>query len=148
MTLLSFMPARCCIAPLIPAHRYSCGATFFPVCPTCRLLSAKPLSTAAREAPIAAPRASANGGIRRSNSDLDFRPRPPETTLEAEASSGRSDLARSSDSQVVGFGTLGSSPVEIEAEPPVGDAAGKAVLRTVRIFIGSVDWTVRMALPA
>ena len=25
---------------------------------------------------------------------------------------------------------------------------GKEVLRTVRILVGSVDWTVRMALPA
>ena len=63
MTLLSFIPARCWMAPEMPAHRYSCGATFFPVCPTCRLLSANPLSTAALDAPIAAPNASANGGM-------------------------------------------------------------------------------------
>lgn len=148
MTLLSFMPARCCIAPEMPAHRYSCGATFLPVCPTCKLLSAKPLSTAALDAPMAAPNASASGGIIRSNSSFDLRPLPPETTFPAVASSGRSDFAKSSDIHSVLISTLGSDPSTIEADPPSASAAAKAVPRTVTIFILSVDWTVRMALPA
>lgn len=139
MTLLSFIPARCCIAPDMPAQRYNCGATFFPVCPTWRLLSAKPLSTAALEAPIAAPKASANGGISRSNCSLDFRPRPPETTLLAVARSGRSDLARSSETHCVSDLKFGSTPSTMSAEPPSSPAAANAVPRIVTIFILSED---------
>ena len=40
MTLLSFMPARCWIAPLMPQAMYSCGATILPVWPTCQSLGA------------------------------------------------------------------------------------------------------------
>ena len=84
-----------------------------------------------------------------SNSSLDFRPRPPETTLPAVASSGRSEVARSSEIHSVGEGDLGSVPSSIEAVlSSAASEAGKEVVRTVRILIGSVDWTVRMALPA
>lgn len=148
MTLLSFMPARCWMAPEIPAARYSCGATFLPVWPTCKLLSAKPLSTAARDAPIAAPSASASGGISRSNSSFDLRPRPPETTFFADASSGRSDFARFSEIHSVGEGVLGSMPSSMDAEPPEVSAGANDVCRTVMSLMGSVLWTVRMALPA
>lgn len=148
ITLLSFIPARCCMAPDIPAQRYSSGATFLPVCPTCRLLSANPLSTAARDAPIAAPRASASGGISWSNCSLDFSPRPPETTLLAVARSGRSDLVRSSEIHSVTGSTLGSIPSVMSADPSSSSAAAKAVPRTVMILIWSVDWTVSSALPA
>jgi hypothetical protein len=132
----------------MPAQRYNCGATTLPVWPTCRLLSANPLSTAALDAPTAAPRASASGGMRRSNSSLDFRPRPPDTTLVAVPRSGRSLLARSSDTHSVAQGACGSVPSLMEAEPPMVSAAGKAVLRTVMSLIESEDWTVAMALPA
>ena len=50
-----------------------------------------------------------------SNCSLDLRPRPPETTRVAVARSGRSDLARSSEIQVVGHGALGSEPSSISA---------------------------------
>src|SRR2546426_6413375 len=33
--LASFMPATCCIAPLIPHATYSFGRTVLPLCPTC-----------------------------------------------------------------------------------------------------------------
>jgi hypothetical protein len=33
ITLLSFMPARCWMAPLMPQAMYSCGATILPVWP-------------------------------------------------------------------------------------------------------------------
>lgn len=148
ITLLSFIPAKCWIAPDIPAHRYNCGATFFPVWPTWRLLSANPLSTAALDAPIAAPNASANGGISLSNCSFDLRPLPPDTTLPAVARSGRSDFARSSETHSVGDSDLGSTPSVISAEPPEISAAGKAVPRIVMILIGSEDWRVMMALPA
>lgn len=148
MTLLSFIPARCWMAPDIPAQRYNWGATFLPVCPTCKLLSAKPLSTAALDAPMAAPNASAKGGMIWSNCSFDFRPRPPETTLLALARSGRSDLARSSETHSVWISTLGSVPSRISAELPAASAGAKAVPRTVIILIVSADCTVRMAFPA
>lgn len=139
ITLLSFMPARCWIAPEMPAQRYSSGATFLPVCPTCKLLSAKPLSTAALDAPIAAPKASASGGMILSNSSFDFNPRPPDMTLLAVARSGRSDFAKSSESHSVLISTLGSTPSTISAEPPPTSAAAKAVPLIVIILILSDD---------
>ena len=53
------MPARCWIAPEIPTAMYRSGATILPVCPTCMSLGTKPESTAALDAPIAAPSLSA-----------------------------------------------------------------------------------------
>ena len=86
--------------------------------------------------------------MRASNCSLDFRPRPPETTRVAVARSGREDVWRSSETQVVGQGAWGSSPAVIEALLEAIEAAGKAVPRIVRILMGSEDWTVRIALPA
>ena len=94
---------------------------------------------------MAAPRASARGGIIRSNSSFDFRPRPPETTRSAVASSGRSLLARSSDTQVTWLSILGSTPSSTAAEPPSLVVFAKAVARTVMTLMESVDWTVRGA---
>lgn len=136
------------MAPDIPTAKYSCGATFFPVCPTCRLLSAKPLSTAALEAPIAAPSASARGGISLSNSSFDLTPRPPDTTLLADARSGRSDFARSSDSHCTGHSDSGSDPCTTSAAPPSRASKGKAAALTVMTFVFSVHRTVRIAFPA
>ena len=45
-------------------------------------------------------------------------------------------------------GSLVSVPSASSAEPFSISAAAKAVPRIVMILIGSVDWTVRMALPA
>ena len=44
--------------------------------------------------------------------------------------------------------TLGSIPLLTSAEPPSVSAAANAVPRTVIILISSLDWTVRIALPA
>ena len=74
-----------------------------------------------------------------SNCSLDFRPRPPETTRLAVARSGRSDVCRSSETQVVGQGALGSSPVVTGALLEAIGAAGKAVPRIVIILMGSED---------
>ena len=67
------------------------GATIFPVCPTWRSFGTNPASTAALEAPTAAPNRSAS-----SYSSLKFspflRPRPPEITTLALVNSGRSLL--------------------------------------------------------
>lgn len=83
-----------------------------------------------------------------SNSSFDLRPRPPDTTFPAVASSGRSDLANSSETHSVGDGAFGSVPSSNDAEPPSASAGGNDVCLTVRSLIGSEDCTVKMALPA
>ena len=50
-TLLSFIPAKCWIAPEMATAMYSSGATILPVCPTCMSFGTYPASTAARDAP-------------------------------------------------------------------------------------------------
>lgn len=45
-------------------------------------------------------------------------------------------------------GAAGSTPSVILAEPPVDEPGWKAVPRTVKNLMGSVDWTVSTALPA
>src|SRR4051812_45025365 len=80
------MPARCWIAPEIPLATYSCGDTCLPVWPTWLLCGYQPASTAAREAPTAAPTASANAST---GPKSPFVPRPPETTIAASDRSGR-----------------------------------------------------------
>ena len=80
------------------------------------------------------------------NSSAEPRARPPETTILAAPSSGRSDLTISSDTKAV----LGASPaatLSTEADPPSA-AAAKAVGRTVMTFLASADWTVSSAFPA
>ena len=89
---LSFMPARCWIAPEMPTAMYSCGATILPVWPTCQSFGTKPASTAAREAPIAAPSLSASGSSTFVKFSPEPMPRPPETMIFAAVSSGRSDF--------------------------------------------------------
>ena len=80
------MPARCWIAPEMPFATYSCGETVLPVWPTWKLCGIQPESTAARDAPTAAPSASASPSM---GSKLPPVPRPPETTIAASVSSGR-----------------------------------------------------------
>lgn len=65
------------------------GATILPVCPTCNELSAYPLSTAALDAPIAAPSLSARGSIIWLKFSADLSALPPEITLDALPKSGR-----------------------------------------------------------
>mmetsp|Transcript_4529 Transcript_4529/g.13039 ORF Transcript_4529/g.13039 Transcript_4529/m.13039 type:complete len:303 (-) Transcript_4529:493-1401(-) len=91
MTLESFIPLRCCMAPEIPAAMYRSGATTFPVCPTCQSLGQNPASTAAREAPTAAPSLSASASRMGKLSPL-LIPLPPLTTMLALDRSGRSDF--------------------------------------------------------
>ena len=79
MTLESFIPAKCWIAPEIPTAIYNSGATTFPVYPTYWSFAAYPASTAALEAPIAVfPKA-----LAKSSRILKFsllpKPLPPET---------------------------------------------------------------------
>src|ERR1022692_540706 len=83
------IPARCWMAPEMPTARYSCGETILPVWPTWNWCGYQPASVAALDAPTAAPSASASFSIRAKFSALPT-PRPPETTIEASVSSGRS----------------------------------------------------------
>ena len=78
-------------------HRveFRAGLTL-PVWPTWSELSAYPASTAAREAPTAAPSASASGSMILSKFSFDLSARPPETTREADDRSGREDWVSSS----------------------------------------------------
>ena len=59
------MPARCWMAPEMPAATYSCGETVLPVWPTWCWCGYQPASVAAREAPTAAPRESARASMTR-----------------------------------------------------------------------------------
>src|SRR5699024_2729133 len=73
-------------APEIPLATYSCGLTVLPVCPTWKQCGYQPESTAAREAPTAAPSASASPSTAEKSPPV---PRPPDTTMAASVSSGR-----------------------------------------------------------
>ena len=55
MTFEVRMPARCCMAPDTPKPRYSLGEIVRPVWPIWNRCGRQPASTAAREAPTAAP---------------------------------------------------------------------------------------------
>src|SRR6478672_4613628 len=78
------------MAPEMPRATYSCGATETPVCPTWYDCGTYPASTAARDAPTAAPRASASWSTS-ANFSSEPSPRPPDTTFAAPRSSGRDD---------------------------------------------------------
>ena len=77
----------------------------------------------------------------------DCMPRPPEMTILAEVSSGRSDFDSSAFSKVERPAAAGREIFSIGAEP-LSPAAGKDVARTVMTFLASPDCTVWMALPA
>lgn len=130
---------------------YSSGATTFPVWPTCNELSAYPASTAARDAPIAAPNASANGSRVALKVLASFNARPPDTMRLAEPSSGRSDLVSSVlICSEAGLETSTGSTAFASTSEPSADAALKAVERTVKNLSGMEELarTVAMALPA
>jgi len=152
ISLESFIPAKCCMAPDIPNAIYSSGATTLPVCPTCNEFSAYPASTAARDAPTAAPSASARGYSVEANVSAFFNARPPDTTRVATPNSGRSDLVRVVFICCVGgFATsTGSRELAPTSAPSCEEAAGKAVGLTVKNLIG-IDHdarTVDIAFPA
>ena len=83
------MPARCWMAPEMPAAMYSWGETVLPVWPTWNWCGYQPASVTARDAPTAAPSASASSSMIL-NPSADPVPRPPETTICASVRSGRS----------------------------------------------------------
>lgn len=146
--LESFIPARCCTAPLMPIAMYRSGATTLPVCPTCIQFGQQPASTAAREAPTAAsPNASASLYITLKFYLL-FTPRPPETTMRAVVSSGLL-LSLFSSPTKVDFSL--QSPMEtysIGAVLVPASGSAKAEGLTVKKSMGSSDLTLVNALPA
>ncbi len=75
-------------------------------------------------------------------------PRPPDTTIPAEVSSGRSDFDNSDFSKQDRPASPTASICSIFAVPPLSATASKAVLRTVMIFSASPDRTVASAFPA
>src|SRR5687767_7141263 len=80
------MPARCWMAPEMPLATYSCGETVLPVCPIWEECGYQPESTAARDAPTAAPSESPNASASGKSRPV---PPPPDTTTEASVTSGR-----------------------------------------------------------
>ena len=104
-------------------------------------------STAAREAPIAAPSLSATGSMYFVKFSRFCIARPPEMMILAEVSSGRSDLDNSSPANVEIAGSAAAATASTGAEPP-WPAAGKVEVRTVITFFLSADFTVWIALPA
>ncbi len=75
-------------------------------------------------------------------------PRPPDTTIPADVSSGRSDFDSSDFSKRERPASPVTGTASIFAVPPDAAAGSKAVLRTVIIFTASLDDTVASALPA
>ncbi|MNE93338.1 hypothetical protein D3C80_1911780 [compost metagenome] len=110
-------------------------------------LGTKPASTAAREAPTAAPSLSATLYSSWKLSPFCM-PRPPETMTFAAVSSGRSDLAISSPTKREIPASLTLAMVSMLAEPPSPATASKPVPRTVSTLTAALDCTVAMALPA
>ncbi len=141
------MPAKCCIAPEIPAAIYKFGATTFPVCPTCQSLGTYPASTAARLAPIAAPSLSASFS-RTWKFSLEPSPLPPDTTMSAAVNSGRSFLESSEFMYLVKVVFSPDLMEVIFVSLSLIIAFSKAVVLIVNIFKLSLLLQVAIALPA
>ena len=123
------------------------GATILPVWPTCISFGTKPESTAALEAPIAAPNLSAIPSRREKFSPFCI-PLPPEITISAEVNSGLSDSATSSLTKEETPRSVVSEIVSTEAVPPSLSEESKLVVLTVITFIESELCTVAIQLPA
>src|SRR5512138_1985088 len=146
ITFEPFIPARCWIAPEIPAATYSSGATTFPVWPTCQSFGTQPASTAARLAPTAAPSssASASTGLK-----SPFVPRPAATTTRASVSSGRSLFTSLKPAKRVLRAPASTETGAAETVPfPSFAAAGNSVGRIVNTFTGVAISTSARTLPA
>src|SRR5690606_16328565 len=114
----------CWIAPEMPLATYSCGDTVLPVWPTWKVCGIQPESTAAREAPTAAPRASARASTSVKSPPV---PRPPETTMAASVSSGRPVETRGSDATILTcLAESGTSNETASTAPAPATASGAA----------------------
>ena len=74
--------------------------------------------------------------------------RPPETTIFAPPSSGRSDFVTSSETKLAVWSAAGASTASMRPEPPSPAAAANAVGRTVATILASEVVTGSSALPA
>lgn len=108
----------------MPAATYSWGETCLPVWPTWLECGYQPASTAAREAPTAAPSESASFSTTAKPSAAPT-PRPPETTIADSVSSGRPVETRG-----VRETTLAALPVKetvtFSTVPAAAEASGAA----------------------
>src|ERR1700730_8380617 len=145
MVLEVCIPARCWIAPEIPTAMYSCGETVLPVCPTWNACGYQPASVTARDAPPAAPSASASFSMILKPSS-DPVPRPPETTICASVSSGRSPFAATTYSVTAApLAASDAANYTASTTPAPGDASGVTAFgRTAIIGVPArtVEWTV------
>ena len=119
----------------MPQAMYSEGATVLPVWPTWYWMSTQPSSTAGREAPTAAPRASARDSMTAKPSGP-LQPRPPATTMSASARSTRSEAARATDCTMrarsaASTGAATTSAVREASASGTGSAFGRTVATTV-----------------
>mmetsp|Transcript_6936 Transcript_6936/g.14267 ORF Transcript_6936/g.14267 Transcript_6936/m.14267 type:complete len:253 (-) Transcript_6936:314-1072(-) len=153
ITLESFIPLKCCMAPEIPAAIYKSGATTFPVWPTCQSLGQNPASTAAREAPTAAPSLSARPSRMGKLSPL-LIPRPPLTTMLADPKSGRSDFETDSPthsalSKAATLSRVSSSTPEESTNSALSKQVGR-IDKTLVLFPLGPGWatTLPNTLPA
>mgnify|MGYP001129901689 CR=1 FL=1 len=94
---------------------------------------------------MAASSLAASGPSRASNVSLLPKARPPETTIFAEPSSGRSEICASSETRRESVVSAGLSVMVVT---PASEVGGKAEARTVTMRLASADCTVSMALPA
>jgi hypothetical protein len=124
------MPARCWIAPEMPAAMYSCGATILPVWPTCQSLGRSPHPP---RRGCAQAGAELVGQRRHHFVELlgAAQRRPPETMILAAVSSGRSLLAISRPTKLLLPLSATALAVSTAALPPVAAAGSKPVVRTV-----------------
>ena len=105
-------------------------------------------STAARDAPTAAPSLSATGSMYLVKLSRLCIARPPEMPLFAEVNSGRSDFDSSSPTKPEMPGIAAAAAGSILGAATASPAAWNAAVRTVITFFCSGERTVWMALPA
>jgi hypothetical protein len=74
--------------------------------------------------------------------------RPPETTMRAAVSSGRSDFTTSAPTKELRPGSGAAATASMGALPPVAATGSKEAARTVITFFSSAVFTVASALPA
>src|SRR5579863_944248 len=141
------MPARCWMAPEMPTAMYSWGETVLPVCPTWNACGYQPASVTARDAPTAAPRLSASFSMM-PNPSADPVPRPPETTICASVSSGRSPLAATTRSDtwaaLAASDAVNATASTAATSAPADGSGVIAFGRTAMIGVPArtVEWTV------
>src|SRR5215212_5167411 len=139
------MPARCWIAPEMPLATYSCGDTVLPVWPTWNECGYQPESTAARDAPTAAPRESANASTSVKSPPV---PRPPDTTIAASVSSGRPDASLGADDVILAVLAASEMSAVTASTAPAAGAASGAVELGLTVMTGAPlameDFTVKL----